>query len=781
MTISNGDFETGSFTDWNYQATGSGAYTATATVTAGAKRSGTYGARLYVSTYDSGVANIDVYAYISLAFESLEFWRKVNAADTEYTGGNSLTVTVTYLVDAVTTELEILYNSDITAGDWVYFSISKAEMEAMFDVGGVWDEDTKLRFFLTLTNAESPPKSAELFIDDVDSILIDFEAPVGTTIHNHVVAPLAAWVLGDVPVGAITSTPGTPAILDVMDGGTSTIHNHSPVIMTAMTSVIPTITVYNTPAVSSLQSLLILGDTYPIPLSVAAGFLISGRVNVSIQDKMFRGTFDFETAAEAYLTAMAFKSALFIIPDINNIPQTVLYGIFPSSSAQLASADNKCSLTAYDYAWYLTMQYLSDADMVLLSLDDQAATFQYRLNYDYCTDPYLNFAEGQIVVGSITGHSGKVIENHFSGAYGIGWLLLGDMDGTMIAGHYFQDDENLQVDGVTYAAANGYTMDYTSLWDDIYPDDWVKRVLGGDNWEKVTGIYPYRIATVPNWNTLQVTIPFNEKTTKMQAIEQVAKYIGYIFVVKWRLVGATYMPLAYFIPQDEIDYLIANGDLHNGLDLPSSDPLDIVTLTPDDFVSPATFEEKGEEKYSRVNVRCQSLNGIWYSSKLETDGVKYGDEIPVEFYEINTEIASQAECDARCLDLYTYYAVHIKKWEITLLKRSDLQLYQKINLGAFGTEIPSGNYRIISIEYTYANGGIENTTKCAIVLDDQFHAYLNISRTFTDTVSEMRAIAKDEINRLGAIEAGTVTAIDGSKVTVQTERGLTKITRDPAA
>jgi len=518
--------------------------------------------------------------------------------------------------------------------------------------------------------------------------LLDTGCGCEGTIHNHVtgLTPVVALVAAAVE-DTITNTPDTPIRTELLSA-TGTIQNLTPSASIAVTTTVSE-EIYMYPSVSSAESPLILGlfdeivPALPDP-SPAASLLISGKVNVAMGDKMYRASFEFDEVAEAFLTDTAFKNTQLIIPDYLGTQRLVFYGLIPSSGATLAVANDKCSITAYDYAWYLTMQYLTLADRTLLSLDEQVATLTYRENYDYCTDPYLNFAEGDIVTGSLTGHAGKVLENHFSGNMGKGYLILGDMEGSMISGHYFQDDENLQVNGVTIAAADGYTMDVSNPLVQYYPDDWVKRVLGGANWEKATGIYPYRIAaTATLWNTIQRTFTFEEKDTKYQAIERVAKYLGYIFYVKWQYIpgNLTYMPLAYFIPLDEIDDLIVNGDLTNGLDLPRSDPVNIVVLTPNDFVSPATFEDKGDEKYSRVTVKCQDLDGNWYVSKLETDPVKYGEEIPVEYFEINQEIASQSEADQRCADLFTYYALHIKKWQITLLARSDLVLYQKVTWG----------------------------------------------------------------------------------------------------
>ena len=48
--------------------------------------------------------------------------------------------------------------------------------------------------------------------------------------------------------------------------------------------------------------------------------------------------------------------------DHNNIPHTVFAGIIPDVDYALASAANKALLTGYDYAWYLTVQYVPADD-----------------------------------------------------------------------------------------------------------------------------------------------------------------------------------------------------------------------------------------------------------------------------------------------------------------------------------------------------------------------------------------------------------------------------------
>lgn len=603
------------------------------------------------------------------------------------------------------------------------------------------------------------------------------------TIHNHVtgLTPVVAIEAAEIE-GTITSTPVTPTHMDILLASTGTIHNHSPSVEVAGSSLAEaTIHVY--PITPGTSNVITINPSEPLgdPGSIDGTLIKRIEAKVGLSDKMYQGAIEYDKCEQSILDATYFKRVELSIPDYTGTDQLVMLGLFPSSNAEHAADGSSETLIAYDYAWYLTMQYLSDADMVLPSLDDQDITILYRLNYDYCTTPGLDFAEGDIVEGSITGHLGKVIENHFSGAWGRGYLILGEMQGTPIAGHYYQDDENLLVGGVVIAAADGYTMVASSSEaPDLYPDMWVERVLGGDNWEKTTGIYPWRLAnTATLWNTVQTTFVFEEKQTKMQAIQDLAKYLNYIFYVRWNQIGIIWTPCAYFIPETEIDDQISEGDLTNGLDLPAKA---VIAETDPYVVSPVSYSQKGDEMYNRVTVRCQSLiTGEWFTSKQETTGVKNGDDLPIEYYEVNTDIGSQAEADARALDLFTYYSDHIKTWDITLQARSDLRLLQQINFGGFGTKIPSGNYRIVDISYVYENGGVTNETKITVVPLAQFSAYLNISRTFTDSISEVQAIVRDQLNKMGQIEAGTVTAIDGAVVTVMTERGMTKVTRDPSA
>jgi hypothetical protein len=75
--------------------------------------------------------------------------------------------------------------------------------------------------------------------------------------------------------------------------------------------------------------------------------------------------------------------------------------------------------------------------------------------------------------------------------------------------------------------------------------------------------------------------------------------------------------------------------------------------------------------------------------------------------------------------------------------RSDLVLLQKVSITGYVLEIPDGDYRIIDIQYDYADGGTTNEVTISVIQDSQFRAYLNLKRVYLNTVSEIQNIVAD--------------------------------------
>lgn len=285
-------------------------------------------------------------------------------------------------------------------------------------------------------------------------------------------------------------------------------------------------------------------------------------------------------------------------------------------------------------------------------------------------------------------------------------------------------------------------------------------------WEQVTGIMPYRIHnpstydhpyTPKDWN-------FQPKTTKAQAIQEVCEYSGMVFLVKWRSVNGAMTPCAYLVHQDDIDHAT------HGLDLPA-----MVTFThPDPRIANgvrATLQS--DEKYNRIEVRSASPSGAWFHAVRETAALQAGEELPIEYLEERSDLPIDADhggwCAARADELYAYYTAYAYTYTLTLIDRTDLELYQRCRFYGFGV-IPDGDVmRIVAIRYNVRPTHTE--VEIVVTPDSRLSDIRRLQRSqAADAVSEMQVIARSQIEGLAAGEIGTVIEIDGGEAVVELER-----------
>lgn len=522
--------------------------------------------------------------------------------------------------------------------------------------------------------------------------------------------------------------------------------------------------------------------TPPTPPTPDTSLTTSMQASMKMNDKMMTAKVTYELATSGVIPSTYFKNLKIYIPDYTTTRNRVFDGFFPSGEVTVEYVDEHIpnvnairyeSVTAYSYDWYLTMQYLNATQKVFLTPENQALVKKYQIYYHYPNTDY-QFEQGQVVIGETSGDWGTILEVYQD-------IAAWPYDGSYLiyqatAGMTFQDGENLLVNGVAYAHSDGIGVDVTGVVATITPDTYVSGLLGGENYENVTKIKPYLMypcAWSASSDPVAVEFDFEEKTTKYQAIERIAKYIHYIFLVKPKTVsGYEYAAAAYFGPESLLD------DGSNPFDIPAKQSFS----NPNAYIdSPVTIDRKGEERYNKVTVRCQSLDQkYWYESVQQTTGVKNGDEPPIEYYEINEDIASQSECDERCLDLYNYYSNVVTTYTVTFLMRSDLQLLQLVAFSGY-TDIPSADYRIVGIHYRYEEGGSVNEVVCTLVANTQFKFYLNLNRVFTDAVTEIQNIVRGELAKMGQVEVCEVTAVDSGVVTGVTEAGIPITMRDPTA
>jgi len=509
--------------------------------------------------------------------------------------------------------------------------------------------------------------------------------------------------------------------------------------------------------------------------------IISSSVHASLSDKMMTAkvTFDSNEQAGPYSSMFWSKVTLFQ-PDYTGGFHPTFVGFFPTASQKFTDAGaEEETITAYSYEWYLSHQFLeayTDGDgvphnqLTLLTPADQQQQKIHNLAFDY---PTPGFRVGDWVIGNTTGHVGYVIQINAGGLSNHIRLMYMVPSGLS---YYFQNDEPLYVGSTLRAYADGHSINETGTITTMYPEDYIEDLLGGADWAKVTGIYPYRMANITAaWTLMPATrFEFTSKTTKAKAIEEVCKYCKALFYMRWRTditgyVGA-YTPCAYTIKESDID------DPSNGIDLPAPAVMTLEGSYSDAdlgrfLLGEITCEVKGDEQINWVVLRCQDINGVWLeshkSASITYDSDVYdptynptGTEKKCSYYEERSDILTQASLDSMADDIYAYYKYNIRTFRIQILERPDLRLLQLMQVSGFTTWMPDGTYRIIDI--TYEQSDEENYISLRVINNDQFYSFLNIKRIFYDAVYEVQAIVDDMLaNKVGSV-TGVAVAVTGA-------------------
>lgn len=320
-----------------------------------------------------------------------------------------------------------------------------------------------------------------------------------------------------------------------------------------------------------------------------------------------------------------------------------------------------------------------------------------------------------------------------------------------------------------YLAHQKVQSEYQHNTASVNPADVITGILGGDNWEETTGIMPYKINQVAGWGTTlnSRVFDFTVGMTKKEAIAKICNYCRYVFMVKWVVVEGVATPAAYFISEDDID---------TELDLP-----DPVTFTyPDPFLADSIKPViKGDERYNRVTVIGRNNSGGVFSCTIESDAVKAGDELAVEYIENSGSWTTQDQVDARAQELFDYYSVTAYTYTATADDRMDLELLQKIKIVGY-TGVSENWMRITKIkkEVKATADGVEKSVDIEFTENVKWSALRRMYRYASDDLtSETETIVSNALSSLGSTQAGVVSVIEGSTATVMLEDGTTVSTR----
>lgn len=285
-------------------------------------------------------------------------------------------------------------------------------------------------------------------------------------------------------------------------------------------------------------------------------------------------------------------------------------------------------------------------------------------------------------------------------------------------------------------------------------------------WETTTGIRPYRIHNPTTYGHAYtpMNFVFQPTSTKASAIRDVSEASRMVFLVKNNMIDDVLVPCAYFVHEDDID------DPDHGLDLPP-----IVDITdPDDYLADTVkVSEKSDEKYNRIIVRSSTPAGGWLEHIKQTPDAELGESIPIEYLEERSDFGTIDEVIARAEDLYDYYTKYAFNYTLTLIDRTDLELYQRCRFYGYDY-IPEGEaMRIISIRYSMTASHTE--VKISVSPDNRLSDSRRMQKSQeSDSVSNTISIVDNKIKSdIVGIEVATVETIDhGSGTgTVALERG----------
>lgn len=283
---------------------------------------------------------------------------------------------------------------------------------------------------------------------------------------------------------------------------------------------------------------------------------------------------------------------------------------------------------------------------------------------------------------------------------------------------------------------------------------WVEHLLEG------TGITAYRIADGP---TTSAEFTFTPKTTKMKAIQDIADYLGYLFLVHWEGDDA----IAYFIDSADID------DAAAGLNLPG--PY-IVTINDGTLEGIPSAKPVSEKTYNRVIVRGRdTTNNVYLTSVKETDLLSGGYEYAREYYEESSTYITQAMCDDRAEFLLNGLSVEMYTVRATFKMRYDFRLWQKVRF--IGEGFPSnvvnmGMLRIVNVQYNIKD--VDSTVTIECTMDQDISLISELADVFdSNSVSETVSIVDNALSTQVEIQAGTIQSISGDTATVLLENGNT--------
>lgn len=454
---------------------------------------------------------------------------------------------------------------------------------------------------------------------------------------------------------------------------------------------------------------------------------IETTVDHGMDDACAKATFEYQGTGVGLSDSDYLARTVITIPDYADVDHVKFVGVCVSGNGTFRLADEKMQLTAYDDFLFLQKKPLDDMDRAVLPADYQTDTNIGRsLNWKSAAHA---FAVGYQVWGGTSGARGRILAVDF----GTNLLTLAPAYGE------FVDSEELYVGDTLYAYADGTSVDIpitTIYGGTVYPEDWLLRILGRTSaWSTTTGVYPEKIVPTTHdsaaiWDTdptdsrviYAKPFYFSEESNRYDAAKELTLYLRRILHRKPVSVSGTYYTGLYWVRQSQID------DATYGLDLPSA--VTIAAGSPY-LASDIDLVSTGDDQYERIHVYSTTLSGKAIDAfyPLAAPTTRYR-----EYKKEYSNYATQADLDDLAEDLYNAMSPRNQTWTVTLYARSDLEVYQKLNLSGFSPRIPDGTYRIIRINPVY--GLAVNKVQVWFITNTAFQSQIRLGWTYQDSIQQ---------------------------------------------
>ena len=306
-----------------------------------------------------------------------------------------------------------------------------------------------------------------------------------------------------------------------------------------------------------------------------------------------------------------------------------------------------------------------------------------------------------------------------------------------------------------YLTVQYVPSDERTTEEDTNPSDTITALLGGTAWATTTSIEPYRINTVTDWTNIKKAFEFGDRCTRWKAIQEVCDYCNFVFIVKWRYIGGTWRPCAYFVHEDDIDSATI------GLDIPAA-----VTITnPDTYLMDGiSVKDSPEHQYNRVLATgYDTATATYFYATAQTAEVSAGTEIPIEYVHADASLNTQAKTDTKAQELVDFFQASAKVYTARFKRRMDLELYQKISFSGYN-KIDPDTMRITRI--SYSRSAANDIVEIEFSKDQVIQQLRRLARAVNpDYVSGAQGMINTDLSDIGLIDVFDYPVAGGTAAT----------------